>query len=113
MAEPIAYLNGEYVPISEAKLSVYDLGVVQGAAVTEMIRTYAHQPFRLGEHLDRLDRSLRFVGFDLPLTRQEMETITGEVVGHNGGLIPQNHDLGIVMFVTAGENLTYVGAAGL
>jgi len=108
---PAAWLDGKMVPVDDAKVSIFDLVLVQGAAVTEMIRTFAHRPFRLDEHLDRLFRSLRAVGFPMELTRQELEAITLEVVDHNEKLIPADHDLGIVLFVTAGTNLTYVGAA--
>lgn len=112
MTEPVAYLNGSFVPITEAKLSVFDLGLVQGASVTEMIRTFAHQPFRLEEHLRRLMKSLRVVGFDVLQSEQELLDISRQVTARNAQLIPAGHDLGVVLFVTAGENLTYVGAMG-
>jgi branched-chain amino acid aminotransferase len=111
--EPIAWLNGETVPISAAKLSVFDMGIVLGASVTEMIRTIAHRPFRLDDHLERLERSLHAVGFSANKSRDELAAIVNDVVDHNRKLIPEGHDLGITLFVTAGLNLTYVGAAGL
>jgi branched-chain amino acid aminotransferase len=113
MPEPIAWLDGRLVPLSEAKLSVFDLGVVLGASITEMIRTFGHRPFRLDEHLDRMFRSLRGVGFGTELNRDELQSAALRVVEHNAKLIPESHDLGIVMFVTAGKNLTYLGLAGL
>jgi ribosomal protein S24E len=113
MPEPIAWLDGRLVPLSEAKLSVFDLGVVLGASITEMIRTFGHRPFRLDDHLGRMFRSLRAVGFGTDLSRDELESAALRVVEHNAKLIPESHDLGIVMFVTAGKNLTYLGLAGL
>jgi branched-subunit amino acid aminotransferase/4-amino-4-deoxychorismate lyase len=110
--EPIARINDRLVPISQAAVSLFDLGLVQGAAVTEMIRTFAHRPFRLDAHLDRLLRSVRAVGFPVDPSVAELRAKTLEVVEHNARLIPAGHDLGIVLFVTAGLNLTYVGAAG-
>ncbi len=112
MPEPIAYLDGSYVPISEARLHVFDLGVSIGASITEMIRTFRHRPYRVREHLDRLMRSLRGVGKDSPLAVAELETIVAELAERNGPLIPESRDLGIVLFVTMGQNLTYLGAAG-
>jgi len=112
MNEPIAYLNGELLPISKTAVSVFDLGLVQGAAVTEMVRTFAHKPFRLDDHLDRLHRSLKAVGFSPVPTASEIEHIVCQVSDHNGKLIPPHHDLGIVIFITPGQNLTYVGSAG-
>ncbi len=46
MTEPIVYLNDGFVPASRAKLNIYDLGLVLGATLTEMTRTFRHQPFR-------------------------------------------------------------------
>ncbi len=57
--EPLAYLRGEFVPYREARLPVWDLGIVQGATVTEALRTFRHVPFRLDEHLRRLAFSWR------------------------------------------------------
>ena len=111
-SEPIAWLNGQTVAVSEAKLSVFDLGIVLGASVTEMIRTFRHEPFRLDDHLDRLYRSLRIVGFAMEMPREELAAVVYDVVAHNAALIGADDDLGITVFVTAGTNLTYVGAAG-
>jgi branched-chain amino acid aminotransferase len=53
------------------------------------------------------------VGFSANISAEGLAAIVGEVVDHNEKLIPVGHDLGITLFVTAGLNLTYVGAAGL
>ncbi len=111
MTEPIAYLNGEYVPISRASLHVFDLGVVGGASVSEMARTFRHAPFRLDEHLARLRQSLEIVDSYLGLTMAELKAICERVVSENAKLIPAHHDLGLIVFVTAGQNLTYLGHA--
>lgn len=110
--EPIARINDRLVPMSQAAVSLFDLGLVQGAAVTEMVRTFAHRPFRLDAHLERLRRSVRAVGFPIDPALDDLRAKTLEVVELNARLIPPGHDLGIVLFVTAGLNLTYVGAAG-
>lgn len=109
MTEPIAYLNGNFVPVSQAALSVFDLGVVAGASVTEMIRTFRHVPFRLKDHLARLDESLRSVEIQPTIDLDEIESICARVVSENARLIPREHDLGLTVFVTAGLNLTYLG----
>ncbi len=113
MTEPIAYLNGQFVPISQAALSVFDLGVVAGASATEMARTFRHAPFRLTEHLDRLEQSLGVLDVDLELSRAELETICLKVVSQNSKQIPTEQDLGLVIFVTVGQNLTYLGRKGI
>ncbi len=113
MTEPIAYLNGQFVPISRASLSVFDLGIVAGSSVTEMTRTFRHVPFRLNEHLDRLEQSLKLVRIDPRVSRDELVSICERVVSENHKLIPADHDLGLIVFVTAGQNLTYLGLSEL
>ncbi len=111
MSEPLAFLNGQFVPDSQAVVPVSDLGLVQGATVTETIRTFNGEPFRLEAHLERLQHSLQAVGFPTSLTPQKCRSIVLRLIEHNYPLLPQGHDLGIVVFVTAGKNLTYLGAA--
>lgn len=111
MTEPLAYLNGEYLPISRASLHVFDLGVVGGASVTEMVRTFGHTLFRFEEHLARLEQSLANVGFEPGLTMAELKAIGERVVAENARLISAQHDLGLIVFITAGQNLTYLGHA--
>jgi branched-subunit amino acid aminotransferase/4-amino-4-deoxychorismate lyase len=110
--EPLAYLNGRIAPVSQTRLSLFDQGVVMGASVTEMARTFQHQPFRLEDHIDRLFRSMRAVGFEIDLTREDLRSLVCELIDHNSRLIPATHDLGAVMFVTAGSSLTYQGMWG-
>jgi len=112
MSEPLVYLRGEIVPASRALLPVYDAGIVLGATVTEMTRTFGHRMFRLNDHLDRLGRALKYVRFELPDSRAEIEARTAEIVAHNLTLIGPEDDLGIIHFVTAGEYKTYAGMAG-
>ena len=47
--ELVAYLNGEYLPISQCKISVMDIGITNGASVTDFTRTFNHNLFRLEE----------------------------------------------------------------
>jgi len=109
VTEPVAFLNGTLVPQSEASVPVTDLGVVAGASVTEMIRTFGHRPFRVADHLDRLCESIELMGFPHAPPRQQIQSAVEAVVHHNTSLIPKHHDLGVVVFVTAGQNLTYLG----
>ena len=59
------YLNGEYLPLAEAKVSVLDRGFLFGDGVYEVIPAYAGRIFRLEEHISRLNNSLQ--GIRLPL----------------------------------------------
>jgi len=67
MAE--VYLNGAYLPLSEARVSVLDRGFLFGDGVYEVIPAYGARPLRLAQHLDRLDNSLRGIRMDNPLGR--------------------------------------------
>lgn len=113
MDEPIAYLNGEWVPFSEARLSVADYGVVQAATVTEMIRTFRHRPFRVAAHLERLRRSLAETGIADPAIVETLPTVIERLVAENAPRIDIDDDLGITAFVTAGINATYAEGSGL
>jgi branched-chain amino acid aminotransferase len=111
MTEPLVYLNDQFLPASQARINIYDLGIVLGATLTEMTRTFAHTPFRLNDHIARLYRSCRYAGIDLPLSPDQMHTKTNELVEANSQLIGPDEDLGVVHFVTPGENAIYAGSA--
>lgn len=110
--ESVVYLNGHFVPASAAHLAIYDAGIVLGATVTEMTRTFGHKPWRLEQHVARLFRSLRYTRMDIGMTPDELTAITRELIERNAVLIGPDDELGIVHFVTAGEFPVYAGSAG-
>ncbi len=112
MTEPLVYLNGRTVPASQAALPIYDAGIVLGATVTEMTRTFHKRPYRLGDHLDRLYRSLRYTRLEIGLSKEELARISHELIEHNGSLLDAGGELGLVHFVTAGALPVYAGSAG-
>lgn len=133
MSQPIAYLNGQFIPAERACLPVWDAGVVQGATVSETLRTFAGRLFRLDAHLARLADSARYVGFDLPIGWEALAEAAVAVAEHNYRLLADEaregdaaseapphaaphatlpDDLGMVVFLTAGPYATYAPAAG-
>jgi len=104
----IVWQNGRKILWSEASVPVWDLGVVAGAAVSEMSRTYRHQPFRMENHLARLVTSCRELGFSLLYSASDLAQAATEVTEANTRSLADTGDLGIVWFVTAGANPTYV-----
>ncbi len=66
------YLDGELVPESEAKVSVFDHGLLYGDGIFEGIRAYDGRVFRLDEHLDRLYQGAQTLMLDIPVSKQEM-----------------------------------------
>ena len=65
------YLDGKFVDEADAKVSVFDHGLLYGDGVFEGIRLYGGNVFRLEEHLERLEYSARAIMLDLPLTRAQ------------------------------------------
>ncbi len=112
MTDAIVYLNGQMVPAAQARLNIFDLGIVMGATVTEMTRTFHKKPWRLGDHLERLYRSLKYTRIGVRETPAELASATNELVAHNARAMPEGGELGIVHFVTAGENPVYAGSSG-
>ena len=109
VTEPLVYLNGRMLPASEARLAIYDTGIVQGATVTEQIRTFHKRPYKLEEHQDRLWYSLRSARIDIGLQRGELSAISQELVAHHAGLLDAGSELGLIQFVTAGEYAAFAG----
>ena len=66
------YLDGNYVPSEEAKVSVFDHGLLYGDGVFEGIRVYGGRIFRLDQHLDRLFNSAKAIMLQIPLTREQL-----------------------------------------
>jgi branched-chain amino acid aminotransferase len=70
--ELIVYIDGDYRPKSQAKVSVYDHGFLYGDGVFEGIRAYNGVVFKLREHVDRLYRSAHAIMLEIPLNKEEM-----------------------------------------
>src|SRR5207302_2057878 len=69
---PKVYINGKLYDKPDAKISVYDHGVLYGDGVFEGIRIYSGKGFRLKEHVDRLFESARAIKLEMPMTRAQM-----------------------------------------
>src|SRR5436309_10157366 len=78
------YINGKLVDKADAKISVYDHGLLYGDGVFEGIRVYEGKVFRLKEHVDRLFDSARAIQLEIPLSRQQMMQAIEETVRANG-----------------------------
>ncbi|UCB60353.1 MAG: branched-chain-amino-acid transaminase [Candidatus Bathyarchaeota archaeon] len=70
--EPLIYIDGEYCPKSEAKISVYDHGFLYGDGVFEGIRAYSGSVFKLREHIKRLYASARAIMINIPFAEEKM-----------------------------------------
>ena len=80
----IAFVNDVFMPLSEARVSVEDRGFQFGDGVYELLRVYAGVPYRLAEHLARLDRSATALGIPLPSSRERWAALVSEAVARSG-----------------------------
>ena len=81
--ELLVYIDGEYYPKSQAKISVYDHGLLYGDGVFEGIRAYNGLVFKLKEHIDRLYRSAHAIMLQIPMTKEQMINAVLETLRKN------------------------------
>ena len=80
ISQQLVYLNGDYLPLSEAKISVLDRGFLFGDGVYEVIPVYSGKPLRLEAHLKRLTNSLEGIRIAPPLTGAKCEEIIARLL---------------------------------
>jgi len=97
------------VPDAEAKVHYSDSGLMFGVIVTESTRTFAHKPFKLREHINRLYRSMKATRIDPRMSPDEMEQVSLEVWEANEHNLGPNDDAWIVHNVTGGKMLVTIG----
>lgn len=98
----VAYVNGVFVPEREAAISVYDRGFAYGDAVYDTARTFSGKLFKLPAHIERLYRSLRYLGIDPGLSAGEMTAVTEEVVARNLPVLRAGEDYWVTQQVSRG-----------
>ena len=93
----LIYLNGGFLPQEQAHVSVMDRGFLFGDGVYEVIPAYAGLPFRLKEHLQRLNASLEAIRMSPPLSDEQWRAVFGQLLAQRG-----NADQQIYLQVTRG-----------
>ncbi|QNK74961.1 D-amino acid aminotransferase [Variovorax sp. PAMC28562] len=88
LPDTLCYLDGEYTPLRDAKVSVLDRGFIFGDGVYEVVPVYEGRPFCFDEHMARLGRSLAELQIDNPLTLDQWRDITVRLAAP-GGASPQ------------------------
>ncbi|HEX3632840.1 MAG TPA: D-amino acid aminotransferase [Casimicrobiaceae bacterium] len=91
------YLNGQFLPLEDAKVSVLDRGFIYGDGVYELVPVYGRRPYRLRQHLARLQRSLDGIRLANPHTDAEWEAIIAGLIGRMAFA-----DQGVYLQVTRG-----------
>jgi branched-chain amino acid aminotransferase len=79
----LIYIDGEFYPENEAKISVFDHGLLYGDGVFEGIRVYKGRVFKLDEHIERFYESAKTVGIEVPLSKEEFKMAIIEAVRRN------------------------------
>jgi len=110
--EPLAYLRGQLLPVSQAHIAIFDAAVVLGATVTDFTRTFHQQPFRLEDHAERFYRSATYARIKPPIPLEETLRLSREIITHNAALLRPDQELGMVYFMSPGEFTVYAGSAG-
>ena len=80
---PICYLNGDFLPLREARISPLDRGFLYSDGAYEVTPVYAGRPFRFTQHHDRLTRSLREIRMEDPLAREAWRDLYRELIARN------------------------------
>src|SRR3954462_8218480 len=81
---PICFLNGDFLPLREARISPLDRGFLYSDGAYEVTPVYAGRPFRFAQHHERLTRSLREIRMDDPLAREAWRDLYRELIARNG-----------------------------
>ena len=101
MGEPLAvcFLNGEFLPLREARISPLDRGFLYSDGAYEVTPVYGGRPFRFKEHHDRLTRSLKEIHMEDPLAREAWRDLYRELIARNNA---GTADLYVYVQVTRG-----------
>lgn len=97
------YISGQLVPEEDAKISIFDTAVTLGDTVTESTRTFAHRPFKLDRHIERLYMSLKVTRIDPGCSPEELKRITLDLLETNLALIGPDEEYWIVHNISRGR----------
>lgn len=107
MAQSIYYVNGDFVPADQAHLPVNDLSIVRGYGVFDYTRSYNGKPFKLYEHVLRLQRSAAAIDLQLPWSTEALLSIVQTTFDRNGYA-----DAGIRIVATGGTSDDFMTPQG-
>lgn len=106
------WLNGNFIPESEAKVSIYDSAMMFGDTVFEMTRSFNKKQFRLREHLERLYAGIKILQIPVELSIPDMERAIDELVAKNDPLFQADDEHRLMINVTRGLLGIYQGVVG-
>src|SRR3989344_6075054 len=103
--EQYCYLNpgragGKILPVAEAKVGVYDIGLLRGFGIYEALRTFKRKPFEFPSHMARFHTSTEALKLQIPVSDDEMLKVITELIEKN---IPQGREAVVRFIITGGE----------
>lgn len=111
MENGICYVNGSFVPASEAKVSIFDRGFTSGEGVYDVTRSFGHKLFKLDAHVARLYRSLKYVRIDCGMSPEEMTKLSIDVFERNKHLLAPDDDCALWQVISRGSDRFAKGKA--
>jgi len=103
----LVYVNGKFVPETEAKISIYDSALMFGDMVFEMTRSFNKKQFKLREHLQRLYASINYVHIPLKMSLEEMESACFETIEKNEPFFDEHDEHRLMINVSRGPLSIY------
>lgn len=113
MSGRVVYLNGEFVPESEARVSIYDSSLMFGDMVFEMTRSFNKVQFKLRDHLERLYASIKYVRIPIKMTIDEMEEQVYETIKLNEPVFEKDDEHRVMINVSRGLLSIYEDVVGI
>lgn len=108
----VVWFNGEFIPESEARISIYDSALMFGDMVFEMTRSFNKKQFKLGEHLERLYASVKYVHIPLEMSIDEMGKHINETIEANESCFAVDDEHRLMIDVSRGILSIYHGIVG-
>ncbi len=107
------YFNGQLVPETQARISIYDSALMFGDMVFEMTRSFGKRQFKLREHIDRLYAGVKILRIPLTMTPQQMEQACQQTIEANDHLFAADDEHRLMIDVSRGLLGIYQGIEGL
>ena len=109
----VVYFNGQLVPETEARISIYDSALMFGDMVFEMTRSFNKQQFKLRQHIDRLYAGIKILRIPVTMTPAEMEAACQQTIEANDHLFGADDEHRLMIDVSRGLLGIYQGIEGL
>lgn len=97
--EPLCFLNGEIVPLRDAKVGILDLGVLRGFGIYDGLTAFSGKPFRFKDHWERFQIAANILELTIPYTEDEVQDAMITIIAHNAPGTRAN----LRMVLTGGE----------